>query len=70
MEWKYAITPSLEYLCVSLWNNLTVQHAALNLGKIWSTRFFQFRFLSIFIPRNFVFIVDLNIQYLQNREND
>jgi hypothetical protein len=24
----------------------------------------------IFIPRNFVFIVDLNIQYLQNREND
>jgi len=53
-------------ICVSVWNNLTVQRAAPNLGKIWSVRFFQFRFLLIFTTKNFVFIVDLNIQFLQN----
>jgi hypothetical protein len=70
MEWKYAIAPSLEYLCVRVWNNLTVQHAALSLGKIWSIRFFQFIYLSILIPRNFVFIVDLNIQNFHKIKND
>ena len=54
-EWKYAKHNTLRTSILSLWNNpLTVKHAVLNLGRIWSIHFFQFRWLSIGIPKNFV----------------
>jgi hypothetical protein len=58
IEWKYMKYTVIRTSIFSVWNNLlNTKHAASNLGRIWSTWFFQFRWLLICTPRNFVLIV-------------
>jgi hypothetical protein len=57
MEWKEAKQIDLRVSVLLVWDtDLIAEHAQLNIGIIRSIWFFQFKWLLVCRPRNFIFI--------------